>query len=633
MFDISSKKVDFEKENTLIKRNINLDENLDCFILISTNDSNFWDLLLNNILEFLIDKISKNNTYNDFSIALENINSFVKTWKIDWENELKIDMTIWLLNNNNYIFSNLWKSSCYLINQNSEVLELTNKKENKKEFNFISSWELKNNEIVVSCTKRLLNYLSTSDLIDGLVLSEDIKVFNKNIKNILLSELLKENVLISSLKYISEEQEKEVTKLDVVKQNLLKWLDNKIIQTIIWYFLVLKDKINASSKIIKSVVFLVWITIAVVFLYTTISAMVSIATQNEEKEATKDNLIKAKSYIRIASENVANADVFELNIKNAEEILAEAEKNQIYLNDIEKINDDINILKKQFNKIEVFEEDPDSVVFESDFENAVKVVKNNLKPYIITKKWVFWPIIANSTPKSYTFSSLEENENFVDATFMWEEMYLLTSSSKVVQFSKNWYFNYIDVTWQQTWEKATEIDSFWQNLYLIWENNQIYKHPLYLNKFKSWEWYLTQDDVTQIGDVLSVCIDWWFYILKSDLSVIKFYNTPYYRIEKIVINKLPKNYSKEDSKSVIDMKTRNDLNYVYMLLNNKIWIFKPNTTDYKSTKSLTYIWQIEWSKEKIIDFSINHDWEIVILNKKWLFKVEFEISDDRLIIR
>jgi hypothetical protein len=41
MFEISSKKVDFEKENILIKRNLNLDKDLDCFILISTDNANF----------------------------------------------------------------------------------------------------------------------------------------------------------------------------------------------------------------------------------------------------------------------------------------------------------------------------------------------------------------------------------------------------------------------------------------------------------------------------------------------------------------------------------------------------------------------------------------------------------------
>lgn len=635
MFEISSKKVDFGKENLLIKKDINLDVNLDCFILISTNNANFWDLIINNILDFIIDKISKENAYNDFSVALENINSFIKTWKVDSEEETKIDIIIWILNNNNYIFSNIWKSSCYLINANNEVIELTNKEENKKEFNFVSSWSIKNNEIIVSSTKRLLNYLSKSDLLDGLILSENIQIFNKNIKNILLSEILNENVLVSSLKYLTWKDEPELTKFDIIKENLFKSLDNKFSKNVIGYFLVLKDKINSGSKVIKNWIFITWITVSIILLYSILSTVIWISTQNEQKEVATANIIKAKTFLKIASENIANADIFELNIKNAEELLTETETNQLFLNDIAKINDDLNILKKQFNKIEIFEESLENIIYEWEFKNPVKIAQNidTKKPYILTEKWVIWPILPNTNAKNYIFNSLEENEIFIDSAFIWEDMYLLTNLSKVVKFTKNGYFSYMDVSWQKTWEKAKEISSYAQNIYLIWtEDNQIYKHPLYSNAFKSWEWYLKPDDLTQIWEILSVSIDWGFYILKKDLSIIKFYSNPY-RIEKIVINKLPKNYDVENTESIIDLKARADLNYVYMLLNNKIWVFEPNTTNYQSTKSLTYIWQIEWDKKEIKDFFINHDWEIVILNEKWLYKINFEISDDRLLIR
>jgi len=640
MFEISSKKVDFWKKNLLIKRNINLDENLDCFILISTNDANFWDLIINNILEYIIDKISKKNTYNDFSLSLENINSFIKTWKTDSEldedspsKKLKLDIIIWILNENNYVFSNIWKSSCYLLNNNNEVVELTNKDDNKKEFNYVSSWEIKNNEIIVSSTKRLLNYLSKSDLIDGLVLSEDINIFNKNIKNILLSELLEKNILVSSLKYISWIDEKEEDKVDILKNNFMKLLDNKFSKNILWYLLILKDKINSSSKMIKNTIFITWIILWILFLYSILGTVVWVTTQNENKEIAKENVIKAKNYLKIASENVANPDSFEFNIKSAEDLLKEIEEQQIFLNDISKINDDINILKKQFNKIEIFEQSSENIIYTQNFKNPVKIVKNNFKPYVITDKWVIWPILPNSKANNNIFNSLEENETFIDATFIWENMYLLTNLSKVVSFSKTWYFSYADVSWQKIWEKSKEIWSYNQNLYLLWkDDNQIYKHALLSNKFKTANQYLKKDDLTQIWEILSISIDWWFYILKKDLSIIKFFSNPY-RIEKIVINKLPKNYDIENIESKIDLKTRPDLNYVYILLNNKIWVFQPNTKNYKNTKSLTYLWQIEWEKDEIKDFFINHDWEITILNNNWLYKINFEISDGRLLIR
>jgi hypothetical protein len=68
-------------------------------------------------------------------------------------------------------------------------------------------------------------------------------------------------------------------------------------------------------------------------------------------------------------------------------------------------------------------------------------------------------------------------------------------------------------------------------------------------------------------------------------------------------------------------------------MNNKIWVFQPNTKNYTDTKSLTYIWQIEWKNYEIEDFHVNYDWEILALNKEWVYKINFEISDDRLILR
>ena len=634
MFEISSKKVDFNKDNTIIKRNINLDKNLDCFILINSNDWKLWELILNNILDFIIDKISKNNTYNDFWVALESINAFIKTWKQDSNEQVKLDIIIWILNENTYTFSNIWKSSCYLINNNNKVIELTNKEDNKKEFNFISSWEINNNEIIVSSTKTLLHYLSKSDLLDWLVLSEDIKIFNKNINNILLSEVLNQNIWISSLKYIWKENDTiTYNKVDIIKEQLFKIFDNRLSKNILWYLLLLKDKINTSSKTIKNWFLLTWIFIWVFILYSMLSTVAEITTQNDKKELSKENIIKAKTYRKIASENIGNPDIFEINIKKAEDLLVEIEDNQLYLNDISKLHDDINILKKQFNKIELFNPTAENIIYTENFKNPVKIIKNKLKPYIITEKGIIWPIIPNSKPKNFIFNSLEKKEVFKDAVFVWENMYLLTSFSKIVKFTKNWYFSYMDVSWQQTWEKAKEILSYAQNIYLVWEeNSQINKHRLSGWKFKTADPYLKKDDLTQIWEILSVSIDWWFYILKKDLSIIKFFSNPY-RIEKIIINKLPKNYNIENPNSIIDLKTRSDLKYVYLLMNNKVWIFKPNTTNYKNTTSLTYIWQIEWSKDQIKDFFINHDWEVEILNKKWLYKINFEISDDRLLIR
>jgi hypothetical protein len=77
---------------------------------------------------------------------------------------------------------------------------------------------------------------------------------------------------------------------------------------------------------------------------------------------------------------------------------------------------------------------------------------------------------------------------------------------------------------------------------------------------------------------------------------------------------------------------RKDLNYVYLLLNNKIWILKPDTKFYKETKSLNYLWQIESNWKQIVNFFVEKDWTIVLLNKNWIYNISFNENDGKILV-
>jgi len=115
--------------------------------------------------------------------------------------------------------------------------------------------------------------------------------------------------------------------------------------------------------------------------------------------------------------------------------------------------------------------------------------------------------------------------------------------------------------------------------------------------------------------------------------MIKAFNSPKYRLESLLINKLPKNYQIENTSAPIKLKTRGELSYVYLFLNEKIWVFKPNSTNYQDTKNLTYIGQIEGKMYDIKDFYVHRDGEIYILNENGIYQLNFEVSDNKLIIR
>lgn len=635
MFEISVIEVDNGKENIVLKKSINLDKDLDCFIMISSSSSALAENLLNNTLENIIDKITIEWTYNDFWIALENINAFLKTWNEDLpEGETyELDMSIAILNENDLMFSNIWKATFFLVNRNSEVIELTERDESKNSFLFISNWSLANSEIIISSTLNILKYLSKSDIIDGMVLSNDIEIFNKNIKNILQSEIVDKNCIISSMKYKNEIVIDENPKISAVKEVAVKALETKYARSFIEKILVLKQKFEEQSKWVKNFIFLLAVFLLFSILVILLNLVVNTTTRTEQKENTKNQIEEIKWFITDASKNVANPWLFNRNIEKAENAIKNVEVKNLYLNDVARLKEEINVLKKQFNKIELFTSVKDNLVYENQNDTNVKIIKDDVKSYILMKKWIVWPIIwdSNTKIKPYIFNWLSEKEEFIWGWIIWQNVFLVTNTSKVVRFDRNWNFSFSNVSGQQTWENIKASDYYNSSIYTLSDDNQIRRHPAISSGFWKWNTLLKEEDLKNLWEIISFAIDWWFYLVKKDLSIAKFYSSPY-RLESLSLNKLPKNYSLEEWKT-FDIKAWLKLNYVYVLMNNKIFVFKPNTSDWKSTRNLTYIWQVEWTSEDIIDFNVLSDGEILVLNKKWLYKMKFEVSDDKLIVR
>lgn len=636
MFEISVIEVDNQKENIVLKKSINLDQNLDCFLMISSSNRNLAENLLNNALENIIDKISKEETYNDFWIALENINFFLKKWRDDSteDEEEELDVIISILNGNNLMFSNIWKSTVYLINRNSELIELTERNENKKSFLFISNWVLANSEIIISSTVNVLKYLSKSDILDWMILSNNIENFNRNIKNILQSEIVEKNCIISSLKYKNELLVEENEKFLAVKELAVKVLDTNISKKILTKCSKIKDKISEQNKTVKNILFFSIIIFLLLTLYFIVFNWLKLSSDILKQENQAEiQLQELKDALTEASWNVSNPGIFNQNIEKAESIIKELEEKQLFANELTEAKNEIVLYKKQFNKIEIFDEKSSTVIYELEASNieVVKVLTTSWKTYIITKKWVVWPIISGSKPKTYVFNSLNENEYFVDAWILWTDIFISTNTSKIVRFSRTNTFNFANVSQQQSWENMKQIETYNSSVYTLGENNQIMKHNYSSTAFGKWVSYLKEEDLKNLWEIIWMWIDWGFYLVKKDLSVVKFFSSPY-RLESLTVSNLPKNYELEEW-SRFEIKAGPNLNYVYMLLNNKIFIFNTNTKDIKSTRNLTYIWQIEWANNKIIDFFVEKDWEIIILNNKWIYKTTFEEADWKLILK
>lgn len=634
MIDYNIVKIENTNSNKIIVKNVSLDFKLDFFMVIDSNDLDFSNIIENKILDFVIDKISLENTYKDFSSALEKINNILKDYRKIKEEDKYINILLWVLNKNDFIFSNIWKPSLYLIKDTNETIEITDKEENKKEFNYIFEWNLENNDILIISTSRLLDYLSYSDFNDSVTLDK-IERINKNIELILNSEKLNKNIWTLALKYTNEEKlkEKKSEFIESCSKVSLKLMDNNFIKLLFAYFKIANEKIEEKSKLVKNILLVIWMIIATVFLYTILSWVIWTATEEKNTSKNLELLETAKKFKTIASNNYTNSDVFSLNIEKAENIIAELKWKKLFLENIKTLEEQIDIIRKTFNHIEPWIENEKNLLYKiptSIKDKIIKVLKIDKKLYLITKNEIIWPIWDNTEPKVNNFKDLG-NDEYIDATPLQNNILLLTKKWKIVEFTKSHNFSFKDVLNQETWEKADSITSFWWKLYLkSKENNQIYKHEKSWVNFKKASPYLKTQDSTSIK-IEDIAIDWWFYILKKDLSIVKFFSSPY-RIENIrITNDLPTNFTNLNT-SKTRIIARNDLSYVYILLNNKIWVFKPNTKFFTKTKSLSYLGQIESNWEKIKNFYVEKDWTLIVLNKNWIYSVSFNENDWKILV-
>jgi len=167
------------------------------------------------------------------------------------------------------------------------------------------------------------------------------------------------------------------------------------------------------------------------------------------------------------------------------------------------------------------------------------------------------------------------------------------------------------------------------------QKNQILMHSRKGQNYNAWVAYLTDEDALSTWRILSLAIDGGIYILKLDGSIVKLYRSPQYRLESLVLNKLPKNYNFEnlDSQKLPSLRAGINLSYVYMLLDNRILIFKPNTTNFRDTKSLEYIGQVEGKDIIIEDFHVDDDGEIFVASNSGVYKMEFDVWDAGLIVK
>lgn len=637
MLEIDKRIIDFSSSHWVKTHTIWLDESLDCIIALSIKDANIEELVFSKIVDYIIDSIHPKNVYRDFQSALENINSFLENlgWKdkgIKW-----LHACIGIYHKKTLYFSTIGKASCYLYNVNRDVIEITDKSDHPKVFSHILSGDLADGETICISTSRLLETLSKDDIKESMESTQDIHASWDILEHMLTREDISKNMWVvvfrSSWMY-SNEPSVFWKYFENAKYSFLRLLDNGGVKKALSYFYIYKDKLLARSQKFQQYVYGAGFVLSVIILYFVVSWFISFTSNTPDNAELKTQLLTAQNYVVAASENMNDEDIFTLNIDLANDIISDLKSQEVFLWDLDKLSDQIWILQKQFNGIEPFITDAENTLYSFDtLKNITKVVWIEGKIYIVHDRSITWPIWAWSETQEYVFDDLKKDDRFVDATPYNGNIIMVTKKWKVVNFAKNNFFSFQDVSGQDVWENSDIVSSYGNNIYMLADSkNQILMHRKSGGVFTEWTAYLRDDDVEATGEIFSIAIDWGIYILKSDGSIVKLFRSPKYRLESLSLNKLPKNY---DFSTLSWFKTPYiqsgiNLNSVYMLFKNKIFVFKANSTRFQDTKSLEYLGQIEWKDETIEWFYVENEWEIYISTQSWVHKIEYNIIDDSL---
>ena len=113
----------------------------------------------------------------------------------------------------------------------------------------------------------------------------------------------------------------------------------------------------------------------------------------------------------------------------------------------------------------------------------------------------------------------------------------------------------------------------------------------------------------------------------------KVFTVPDYSERSLMLNGLPDDYSLASANEIPKFYAFANANYVYLILSNRIWVFEPDSRDYRNIKSVRYVGQIEVVEHPVRAIFVPKDGTVVASTDSGVYQIRFEVSDGKLVIR
>lgn len=565
----------------------------------------------------------------DFSYITEHYNNFITSFPKEDLVELRV--LLGMLQWENLTLSTIGGTSGIFIETNGKLIDITVHENKSNEFHSITNWiipvwstvYLSNDRIDMILWADVLNELA--QLAPDTWSETSLRIIEREVTNNLHIIRLSRNIYHTPAPAFYREKRKQ---WDIIRDKWVLFIEyvrsKKMWEKTKWLIRKLPDLQNRRYLY----VFLsAGIVILFILAYSLVSSILLVFNSNVSDN--KNLLIKAKTLIDESQKLAGNPTWFNLKISEAEKILFDLRKEDMYIIDTQELLWRITAMKKEVYDIQEVDMTHLVSIIPFDYRaiSPLWVFEKDKKITLIGEKWAILNYVSwDKSIKIIPYPSNETVKNFD----VWEDgsVYILTAENNILSPERNDFKRQV-VTGQSTWEDALNIKTFNGNIYLLESTkDQIQRHKPWINGFSQKSGLLKQNK----SWIFDLSIDGGIYLYMEDGKIFRYFSDKDL-LSSITLNKIPWEWNINTTLSSTFI-TRSYLSYIYILNWNRIWIFQPNSKRFQDITSWEYKWQFELkSEEQVKSISVPRDWIIYVTTNRWIYELKFEFVDGKVIFK
>ena len=602
--------------------------------LVSAEKENVVSVLEDHLLESISSTSWAHGEKDaDFTYITEKYNHFLKN--IAQEDLFHTGALFAILSEDELTVSVIWSMCALLREKKGELSTIAENQENVTEFTSVSSGKIPSGSQIFLSSKSLTSFL-WEDFFDECSHLWN-SLFTETIQGILLRDahdsidLIHISFTADNIKKSHISSSRKVNhQIDIARWFLLQAQDSLRHNRTIEVFL---EKIRIFIGTRNTQILILFLLIGAILFFGLISMLLwaLFHATNTPQIDIKNQILQAQTLIEESQKLTSNSEAFNKNIHAAENILFKIRDRQEYMKDTQSLLQRIEAMKKEMYDIQTIDlkKRTSIIKFNPLDMSPIGVFESNNKLNLIGKsssllgyiKWSPLPSISSYPPGEEVISAdITDDGNF----------YFLTKNMRVLSTKRN-EITYVNVTGQESWENASRIKTFNNNIYLIdtawW---QLYKHKPGVNGFSQKSGILAMS----LSGIVDIGIDGGFYILTDEPKIYRMIPKDGFTQSGIILNKVPGEYILGKNEGETHVIVKQNLNFIYILNGNRIWIFEPDSKRFQDIRSWTYIAQLEIStNENIRNISVPRDGLIYIVTNLWVYELPFEFVDKNIILK